>query len=266
MKSVVVVSLSLGTALLVFFMTTLVVGAVMLVHFADTTPPPNAKVFEPKSGMLGEIHRQKHEMEYGPVDLNKAKETKDGIIDNIRARRQARAQAYCQNVQARATYCQPAQTYTQSYYRIAEPTDCNTGYSVVTPNVSVSVQPNSVGVAVSPPVIEYPSTKPQASQATPRSPAPPPCVDGSCRINKTTKATPRKEAKTGAFVCSNCRKPCIGDEWHTEWNADGTPTTFLCESCHQSLDEEQRERVYLAYAARQAKHSCVGTLHQEVAK
>jgi hypothetical protein len=240
MKSVVVVSLSVATSLFILFMTLMVVGAIMLVHFADTTPPANPDVFEPKTGMLGELKRQKNEINYGPVNLQAAKEEKDGLFANIRARRQARQQA---------SQCQPQQV--QTVYSVPQSV-------CATPQIIIPSEVTQIAT----PAIEYPQAKPQQPQAEP-----PFCPDGSCDQQKPIerKTTPRTEIKTGDFVCSNCRKPVIGDDWHTDWNEDGSPTTFLCKTCNAKLDEDTKAKIYVAYNARQAKLKG-GTLHQEIAK
>ena len=117
-------------------------------------------------------------------------------------------------------------------------------------------QPATVGEAT---VTSPPAAETKEPTAAPVSE----CKDGKCKPLTATKV---EALKTGAFICSNCRKPKIAD-WHTDWKEDGTPETFLCKSCHAFMTPAQRKAAFDSYQARQfISAGSAGLLHQEVAK
>lgn len=241
MEKTTTIALSIGTAILAFCLTCVLAAAIVVAGSISHQVHTPSKIFEPRAGAMGELSRMKNDIEYGPVNLQAAKETKDGLFANIRARRAARCApttTRCepiQVVQARPVYTQPSAVT----FPVVE---------IVSPTLNV-------------PLVEYPAAAPPPKLAPPAN-----CPDGKCPLVKPTgKTSARMEAKTGAFVCSNCRKPCVGDEWHTDWNADGTPTTFLCRRCNAAMDESQKVAAFERYEARQAKY-VNGTLHQEISQ
>jgi ribosomal protein L37AE/L43A len=234
-----VIGLTFSTVVLFCCLTACVVGAIVFstieVH-SKVKRAPDA--FLPKKGAIGEIEHTLNEHLYGPVDLNAAKEVKNGLFDRIRARRQAQA---CQP-QAPSQYQLPTQTRVYSYPAVA--------YS--SPVVFQSVSPIE-SVVVQSTGYEMPIIKPINPLET--------VNEKDC---PTCKKDPRTEIKTGAFICSNCRKSNVG-EWYTDWDEDGTPVTFLCRRCHAVMSPEQKEKSFNAYQARQlGKTGNAGLLHQEI--
>ena len=242
MKQFHVISLSIGTCLLLAAMSVFIVAGFVIVTLkVHPSKPNNVDVFRPKTGVVGEIEHTINELKYGPVNVQATKEVKNGLFDRIRARRQA--------AQVCRPCTQPTQTTVYSYPVVSysQPIAQYRTESVV--STSVVVKP------VGPVGYEMPAVSPvnpiEAAQ------------NNECT---TCKKDPRSEIKTGSFLCSNCRQSQVG-AWHTEWNEDGTPTTFLCESCWQKLDDAQRRKAHQAYIARQSKSAGVpGLLHQEISQ
>ena len=164
----------------------------------------------------------------------------------------------------------PAQTGFVQTVRVIDPSDCTYSYTIaqsqpfetqvtgVRPPIEPRWQPTVVPV----PIVEYPAINPLEPE------------NGDCTMCRPhvevekllrKKVAPRAENKTGSFICSHCRKPHVGEEWHTDWTADGTPITFLCENCYSSMSSQQRIAAYQAYAARQTlKIGKTALLHQEI--
>jgi len=182
----------------------LAIGAACCIYNTETNLTQD--VFRPKSGTVGDIERSINDMKYGPVNLDAAKEVKNGLFARIRDNRQSRI-------------CAPAQRQ---------------ACSSVSQTVGVPVQSAKVIViqatgVTAPPASEYPSINPPDS-VNGDCPKCRPHVDAEKLLRK--KESPRSESKTGSFICSNCKKPHVGEEWHTDWSEDGTPITFLSESCY----------------------------------
>jgi hypothetical protein len=228
MKTFHVISVTLGTGLLLCFLTFCLAGAfvfsVMNVHVKPTAP------FAPRTGAVEQvIETQLNELKYGPVNTAATKEVKNGLplFDRIRANRQARV---CVSHASHQAGC------------VASPV-------VYYPQAVVAVSPVVVPVMG----IEMPAVTPDPIPAKPSE-----CVDGKCPVKQS------EAVKTGSFICSNCRKSQVG-EWHTEWKSDGTPVTFLCERCHSFMSTDQREKAYIGYLSRQSKTAGIaGLLHQEL--
>jgi hypothetical protein len=234
MKQFHVISLSIGTCLLLIAMSVFVVAGFVFATL-NVHPQPRPDVFRPKGGVIGEVESTINELKYGPVNVQALKETKNGLFSRIRARRQA------------TQVCQPCtqstQTITYSYPAVSYATPV-VSYSTER-YLPTSVPTERVAVGVEMPAIANP-------------------VEIDASDCATCKKDPRSELKTGSFLCSNCRKSNVGS-WHTEWTSEGTPVTFLCESCWQRLNEEQRQKAYKGYIARQSKSVGVqGLLHQEL--
>lgn len=238
MKQFHVISLSIGTCLLLIAMSVFVVAGFVFATL-NVHQQPRPDMFRPKGGVIGEIESTINEMKYGKVNVQATKEVKNGLFDRIRARRQAsQVCTPCTQSTQTITYSYPAVSY-------ATPTICYPTERYL-PTI-VPVERVAVGV-------EMPS-------ALPVNPAEVETSDCA-----TCKKDPRSELKTGSFLCSNCRKSNVGS-WHTEWSDDGIPTTFLCESCWHRLSEQQRATAYKGYIARQSKNAGVqGLLHQELSQ
>jgi hypothetical protein len=244
MKTFHVVSVSIGTALLLFFLTAFMVGALVLTMLSvHQKPSMSAPTLKPQNGALGEIEHQLNDLKFGPVNTNATKEVKNGwLIDRIRANRQSRVCA--SSVSRQAVCVSPPTVYypqTQSI-RVVDSSDCNYPHIVANPVVNQTIVTQPSG-------LEMPA-------ALPIHPL---------EVKDCAACTSSKDAiKTGAFICSNCRKSQVG-EWHTEWKSDGTPITFLCEHCYSLMSPEQREKAYIGYLSRQSKSSGIaGLLHQEI--
>jgi hypothetical protein len=265
MRQVHVIGLTCGTAFLFVCLTMCIVGAIIFSNLDCDKKSP--EMFRPKTGAMGEIENQINELKYGPVNLDAAKEVKNGLFGRIRANRQARvcqpatSQACSQQsfpvtqscyvpappspLQVSQVVVQP--TY-QPTYRILDPSDCNYSYAVANPVLGQTIVAQSTG-------FEMPIASPINPIEPDTSPTAKDCV--ACK-------SPRNAVKTGSFICSNCRRSQVG-EWHTDWNDDGTPVTFLCEKCHSLMTPDQREKAFTAYQARQlGKAGITGLLHQEI--
>lgn len=257
MSRVIVVSVSVGTGLLLVCMVlllSLAIGAAVCVNKDEPNLTPD--VFRPKSGAVGDIERSINELKYGPVNLDAAKEVKNGLFSRIRDNRQSRI---CAPVQTQAcstvsqTVCVPIQAA-----RVTHPADCTLSYAIAQPQPNV-IQTSGV---VQPSNGEYPTINP-LEPVNGNCPTCRPAVEVEKLLRKNE--LPRFENKTGSFICSNCKKPHVGEEWHTDWSADGTPITFLCESCYSHMSPKQRIAAYQAYASRQTlKNGKTALLHQEI--
>lgn len=242
MKTFHVISVTVGTGLLLCFLTVASVAVLAAAVLSVHQKPSPSPMLRPQTGSMGEIESQLNELKFGPVNTNATKEVKNGLFDRIRANRQSRVCASPASQQSvcvsKSTVCQPQ----PQSVRIVDPSDCGYSYAVANPVVGQVVVPQSTG-------LEMPATGPVGF---PRD-----CIE--CKL-------PRNAIKTGSFVCSNCRKSQVG-EWHTEWKSDGTPVTFLCEHCYSNMTTEQREKAYIGYLSRQSKSvGIAGLLHQELGK
>jgi hypothetical protein len=260
MRTTVIVSLGVGTGILVSTLAGLVCLTIALSNCAcERNERPEVEVYRPRTGVAGEIERKINERKYGPVDLDAAKEVKNGgLFARIRANRQANAcggaAGACAGSQSRAvtvTTNQVTRTYSGQMTTRSSPStnsDCANG-QCERPNAASS-QPG-----------EYPAINPLdvISNTCPT------CPVNSNIFTRQEKSIARHEVKTGAFVCSHCRKACIGDEWHTDWVGDGTPITFLCERCYSRMNSNQLMSAYRAYAAKQtASNGKQALMHQEI--
>ncbi len=276
-RTTIVVSLSVGTAFLfALAITVLSVAIVAGGHASNPLVPfnlwsravPKPPTFTPKAGAIGELNRLKNDIQYGPVNLDAAKQIKNGLFDRIRANRQARQAGPCNQQTVTRSVSEgpkPIAVTTACHfpaYQIIDPSDCNAsqiladsrarGVTLLTQSIGV---PQSIGV-------EMPSVVPLAQLMADR-PSDRPVTPSNCT---TCKADPRNAVKTGCFICSNCRRSQVGD-WHTEWNEAGQPITFLCEKCFTLMTPDQRETAYRGYLARQSKSvGITGLMHQELSK
>lgn len=259
MNKPVVIGLSIGTALLFSIGVCVLAAAIVLGGSNLRTEELSVRPFQPKTGVMSELHRLKNEMDYGPVNLDAAKAVKNGggLLARIHQNRQAvcppcppcPVPSYQQSFQV-VSACQ----FPQSTRPIVmDPTDCNFGY------VAASTSPQSLIIqqtGLQPAGVEMPSVAPSADALSK-------LLEKDC---PTCKKDPRSELKTGSFICSNCRKAQVGN-WHTDWNDDGQPITFLCESCYSNMSPEQRDKAYRGYIARQTKTvGQIGLLHPELGK
>lgn len=231
-RQAVVVSFSVGSMFLLLACSLIIGGAFL----AQPGCEPNAIMHPPRLGPSHSVIKEAiDELKYGPVNRDKQNEIKDGFLDRLRARRQARL-------------CPPQVERPQTYANV--------------PNVCTVVNgPTEVSRV-------YP---PRAIEPTP-GPSPPvqyPAVSVDSLLLPTNSDCPScargTDVKTGAFVCSHCGKPCVGDEWHTDWQADGTPLTFLCERCYRALSPDQRQAVFERYLKSQSASPLRG-LSPEVSK
>lgn len=237
----VIISFSAGTMVLLVMM--LSVSIIAVGYFSSQAE----ERYVPSEGIKSTIERLENDLKYGKVNIEAAKEVKNGLplFDRMRANRQARMQPQQCAQPTQARYCQPAQSY-----RVVDQSDCAYSYIVSNPVPNQAIVFQTVGV-------EYPSV------TTPTAVSLNDCTDGRCTPRKATKV---EAVKTGSFICSNCRKPKIAD-WHTEWKEDGTPETFLCKSCYSFMTPVQRKAAFDSYRARQFKSAGeAGLLQQEVQK
>ncbi len=243
MKTFHVISVTVGTGLLLCFLTVASVAVLAAAVLSVHQKPSPSPMLRPQTGSLGEIESQLNELKFGPVNTNATKEVKNGLFDRFRANRQSRVCASPASQQSvcvsHSTVCQPQ----PQSIRIADPADCGYSYVVANPVAGQVIVTQPTG-------LEMPSANPAQPVQTEKD-----CV--ACK-------SPRESVKTGSFICSNCRKSQVG-EWHTEWKSDGTPVTFLCERCHLIMTPEQREKAYIGYLSRQSKSAGIaGLLHQEI--
>ena len=255
MSRAIVVSVSVGTGLLIVcmvLMLCLAIGATFCVQGTENNVAP--AIFRPKSGAIGDSERSINELKYGPVNLDAAKEVKNGLLARLRDNRQVRT---CASVQR------------QVYVPVQQQVIARVQQSVCVPIQTYSIaqsQPyviHATGIQTpSTPPKEYPAVNHLESDAS-DCPTCRPHVEIDKLLRK--RESPRSENKTGSFICSNCKKPHVGEDWHTDWSADGTPITFLCESCYSRMTSHQRIAAYQAYAARQTlKNGKTALLHQEI--
>ena len=267
MSRAIVVSVSIGTGLFIVcmvIMLCLAIGATVCLQGTEPVKVPT--VFRPMSGSIGEVERSFNDQNYGPVNLDAAKEVKNGLFARIRENRQLRAcstpqqqvrvpvQQVCAPIQRRAIESSDG-TYSYSTVQSTPLVVPSTGIPKPLPFVEM---PNVVPT----PMVEYPKLNPIETEK-------PDCP--RCRVPleidklMRTRASTRSEKKTGSFICSHCKKPHVGEEWHTDWAEDGTPITFLCESCYSRMTPQQRVAVYQSYATRQtSKIGRNALLHQEI--
>lgn len=239
MSRAIVVSVSVGTGLFIGCMVLMLCVAIGATFCIDSAEPMMAPaIFKPKSGAIGDSERAINDLKYGPVNLDAAKEIKNGLFARIRDTRQSRICAPAQK-----QVCVPVQGIQATAIALPQ------GVYTQTPEATTEVR-------------EYPSINPLEPQSGDC-----PTCRPSVEIEKLfrKKVSPRSENKTGAFICSRCRKSHVGEEWHTDWAADGTPITFLCEGCYSRMSSQQRIEAYKAYASRQTtKNGRAALLHQEI--
>jgi hypothetical protein len=239
----VVVGFSLGTSLLLLGLAACVCGA-LLIHIGDGEyTPKTVSPALPLPELRSQIRKELNELQYGPVNTDARKEVKNGLFDRIRARRVA---SQSPTVQRTSNPCCQSPSAIVSYPQctIVETTDCNAAYSTALP-VWTEIHQGSISYVPTSSIVttgrEYPAINPLEVESLP-------C--DTC-VNQTNR-DPRKEAKTGGFVCSHCKRTKVGSQWHTDWAEDGTPITFLCEECYRKMTPNQRLVAYKAYAQRQA--------------
>ena len=138
----VIISLSAGTVLLVMFLGFSLCAAVVTAGYCAKRSP---ELYTPHEGIKGALERLKNDIDYGPVNMQAAKEVKNGLplFDRMRANRQARQANQC----------------TQHA--------CRQAYSYTVTTQTANEQPQGV---------EYPGTPPTA--------APIDCPDGKCPLRK----------------------------------------------------------------------------------
>lgn len=258
MSRAIVVSVSVGTGLLIVCLVLMLCFAIgATVCFDNTEPMVAPAIFKPKSGAIGDAERSINELKYGPVNLDAAKEVKNGLFAKIRDKRQSRV---CDPVQPAYVPVQQVACVPIQSNRVIDPTDCTYSYAVAQPQPYV-IQATGIG-SPSTPAREYPAINPLELE-----PGDCPTCRPAVEIERLLrrKKSPRFESKTGSFICSNCKKPHVGEEWHTDWSEDGTPITFLCESCYSRMSSQQRIAAYQAYASRQTtQNGRAALLHQEI--
>jgi hypothetical protein len=261
MSRVVVVSVSIGTGLLLVCLVVLLclsIGAA--VYFPQDPSHTASDAFKLKTGVANEAERSINDLKYGPVNLDAAKEVKNGLFDRLFQRR-------CSNtpVPVSSSDCEVPTAYTE--------------IGSVVDSIPIIISHQTDAVYIEPPSTPLSTTTPNVSRETPFE-YPPIATPGSestncpsCRpvpeLNKLfrKKESTRSESKTGAFICSHCKNPRVGEEWHTDWAEDGTPITFLCKSCYGRLNPSQRVAAYQAYVSRQMLHNGPQALfHQEVSE
>jgi hypothetical protein len=231
-RQAVVVSFSLGTMFLLLACAMMVAGAMI----AQSQREPGPIVMPPRIGPANSVLKEAiDEWKYGPVDRAKQAEVKDGLLDRLRARRQSRL---CPPMQASPMQTSPVQTYA-SITNLSTMRNGPTEVRIVCPPRVVSGE-NAPAVSLP----EYPAVSLDALLYLNPSDCPS-CDRGA-------------ELKTGVFVCSHCGKACVGDEWHTDWQPDGTPLTFLCKECYGKLTPSQRQSVLNRYLKQQASHPLRG--------
>lgn len=231
----VVVSFSIGSMFLLLACSLIIGGAFL----AQPGCEPNAVMHPPRLGPSNSVLKEAiDELKYGPVNRDKQNEIKDGLLDRLRARRQARL-------------CPPQVERPQTYANTPNVCTVINGPTEVCRVCPPRPGPETNPVSNPTPPVQYPAVSID-SLLLPMPQDCPSCVRGS-------------DVKTGAFVCSHCGRPCVGDEWHTDWQADGTPLTFLCERCYRALSPEQRQAVFERYLKSQAANPLRG-LSPEVAK
>lgn len=239
-KQFVVVSCSFGTGLLTIVLASLIAAALLCQPAMERTPV----LHPPRIGPPSLLKQSFDEIKYGPVNKSAQQEVKDGLISRIREMRSRRLEQRCE----------PQNTVAQNVVIRCPPRDVVSldGCTVGTP---VFVSEPVLYVPKKP--VEYPAMSPALSPID--------LFFEDC--DTCAKKDPKSEAKTGSFVCSRCKKPCVGDEWHTYWQPDGSPLTFLCESCHQSLSPAGRQSVYSQYMKRQSKSvGDLQSLHPELSQ
>lgn len=273
----IVVSVSLGTGMMLIAMVLMICLSIALDKVIPGTQTQPVGGHRPKPGIVGEAQRTINDLKYGPVNLEAAKEVKNGgILSRIVQRRQTRSSAANQpnrysNDHAEFCCNQPVASIPKSTVPIIDPTDCNFGY-VVSGNPMVRVEATGISPVQKQPVdvpqitkpsLEYPAMELEESKNVDC----PSCIQNGVESLFRRFSNPRIESKTGSFVCSNCRKACVGDEWHTDWSEDGTPVTFLCKRCYESMSTSQRIAAYRRYVSRQVSNNGTSALmHQEISK
>lgn len=182
------------------------------------------------------------EIKYGPVNRKKQDEIKDGFLDRFLARRQAIQSSSCQTPQYQTTRYQQSQCQPVSH-------NLPSSYS----NCSPQVEYVAVSQKAPPTGVEYPALlQPSLQLPTPQRATCPTC--------------PASEMKTGAFICSACREPKVGEQWHTDWLEDGRPLTYLCTQCNSRLNASQKQSVFQSYMRTQATAPIAGAFEPEVSR
>ncbi len=277
-KQLVVVSFSFGTGLLL-------VGCFCLLAlgiFSQGSNVTNRGFATPRLGPPPNALKEAFEhWQYGPVNKAAQNEVKDGLFSRLRERRQGSfvSTAPCIPPASIAVGSQIHSVCPPKAYSVCppkayiDPTDCTYSYysnlgtippSLSYPQTIVSPVYLPTVVPAPPPQLEYPS-----NPSNPSNPSKP-CID--CRDIVTLfggdrDLSPRNakgELKTGQYVCSHCRQSCVGSQWHTDWQPDGSPLTFICERCDQRLSIAQKSAVFKSYMAKQSKQSSIGALHPEL--
>jgi len=100
----VVISVSIGTGILLVGLVLLICASIAVAAVGTKSPSkPLLDVYRSKTGMAGEVERSINDLKYGPVNLDAAKEIKNGgLFSRIRDQRQSRACApdqQCSQVQ-----------------------------------------------------------------------------------------------------------------------------------------------------------------------
>lgn len=229
-RQAVVVSFSLGSMFLLLACSMIVAGAMIAQSHLEPSPVMMPPRIGPANSFLKEAI---DELKYGPVNRAKQEEVKDGLLDRLRARRQSRL-------------CPPVQAYANTYANVTNLSTMRNG-------------PTEVCIVCPPRVVNGPSSEAPSSAVTlPQYPAV--SLDALLYLNPSDCPSCDRDAelKTGAFVCSHCGKACVGDEWHTDWQADGTPLTFMCKECYRRLTPAQRQTVLNRYLKQQASNPLRG--------
>jgi hypothetical protein len=140
--------------------------------------------------------------------------------------------------------------------------DMRTGqkYRPLTPqSIDLSQAPIAAPSQILPYPLEFAKQQPTAWPLANQSPAPAMpaaplnCPDGKCPLALPDfGAAPRGQVKTGGYACAGCNRLTVGDAWQTHWTPEGQPVTFVCRSCWEAMNPQQREAAYRTWIARQA--------------
>lgn len=229
-KSKIVLSLSIGTIFSLFGL--IAIGAVVLIALHASCPEaperdkrfpnlwsPNGHVRREPAPNAGSLEPRSDIDRYGPVNSGKLDEKKEGrLLDRLLHRSE----------------CPPQTRFTHPVY-VESKRVCGPCPPAASPG-SIANCTSCVTVAPHNAATEQPLVAPCLN-----------CVPKLPDFN----AAPRGEKKTGGFACTNCGAITVGDDWETEWTDDGTPVTFLCKSCWDSLNVFQRKDAYQRWVKRQ---------------
>lgn len=231
-KAEVVIRFSVGATILLL----VCAGITSLAIISHAMIEPSAVQHPPRVCPPSELKQAIDELKYGPVNRTKQNEIKDGFLGRFRARMQSRqfanAQPQCQAApiqqpNATSAFCPPTTFASATIHKTSDVTKA----------------------------VEYPSNEYQTN----------PIALPNIRVPSICPTCPIAEIKTGAFICSHCRQPKVGEDWHTDWMEDGKPLTYLCRHCNSSLNASQKQAVYQSYMRTQSS-AVAGAFEPEVSR